>query len=227
MLVEAFRYPLGDRTARDAFVASTGLVILGLVLLRVGAALWPDVLAVVPVAAVVVPASLFAGYLGRVLRADPSRASAPSFVWSRQTLRVGVRVLAVVGAYLVPAGVALLLTAFVLLSGGSGALLTLAPTGALLLTVVSSYLLPAAVAAAVRHGLRAGFSRSRFAGLASGSYFFAWTVAVSVVVVVWSVLAAVREATPLALASATLFAYGHVVAARLLGDGLARSPWAP
>jgi hypothetical protein len=227
MLVEAFRYPLGDRAARDAFVASTGLVILGLVLLRVGAALWPDVLAAVPVAVVVVPASLFAGYLGRVLRADPSRSSAPSFVWSRHTLRVGARVLAVVGAYLVPAAVALLLTAFVLLSGGGGALLTLAPTAALLLTVVSFYLLPAAVAAAIRHGLRAGFSRSRLAGLASGSYFFAWTVAVTVVVVVWSVLAAVREATPLALASAALFAYGHVVAARLLGDGLARSPWAP
>lgn len=227
MLPEALRYPLATRSGRDAYTVCTGLVIVALILTRVAAALWPDWLVVLPLVSLAVPASLFAGYLGRVLDIDPDRASPPAFAWSRHTLHVGVRVLAVVAVYLVPAAVSLVLTAFVLLSGGAGALLTLAPTVALLVTVVSSYLLPAAVAAATRHGLRAGFSRSRLAGLASGSYFFAWTVAVSVVVVAWSVLAAVREATPLALAATALFAYAHVVAARLLGEGLARSPWKP
>jgi hypothetical protein len=226
MLAESFRYPLRARTARDAVAVCTGLVLVALLLLRAARALWPDPLALVPALLALVPTVLFAGYLGRVLAAEP-RSSATAFSWSAANLRTGARVVAVAAVYLLPAVLALALTAFVLLSGGGGMLLTLAPTLALLVTVVALYTLPAAVAAAGRNGLRSGFRRASLGGLASGSYFFAWTVATSLVVSVWSLLTAVATATPAAILLAIVFAYAHVVVARLVGEGLDRSRWQP
>jgi hypothetical protein len=180
----------------------------------------------VPAGLVVLPGSLFAGYLGGVLRADPSRTGAPGFRWSPDTLRVGLRLLVVASVYLLPAVVALFGTAFVLIRGG-GSLLTIAPTVALLVTVASVYVLPAALSAAAHRGVRAGFSRRSLSGLASGSYFFAWTVATSLVVTAWSALATAGVATVAAILGAVGLSYAHVVAARLLGEGLFRSPWEP
>lgn len=226
MLTDSFRYPLRERDARDAVAICTGLVLAVMLLLRVARTLWPDLLAIVPAVAALVPTVLFAGYLGRVLDAG-SQSAAAAFVWSTENVRLGVRIVAVAAVYLLPAAVALGLTAFVLLGGGGGMLLTLAPTVALLVTVAALYVLPAALAAGGRNGLRSAFRRSSLDGLASGSYFFAWTVATSLVVSAWSLLTAVAMATPAALVLAVVFAYAHVVSARLLGEGLERSRWAP
>jgi hypothetical protein len=226
MLGEALRAPLRDRAARDACAVCVGLVLAVLLLVRAGRALWPDAVAVVPAALVVVPGATLAGYLGDVLRTSPDDGGTPPFRWSRDTLRVGLRALAVGGVLLVPAAAAVLGTAFVVVRGTAGPLLTVAATAALLATVASVYLLPAAVATAVEHGVRAGLRRSAVGGLASGSYFFAWTVAASLVVVAWSALAAVGPGTLAGVLGAVVVAYAHVVAARLLADGLARSRWA-
>lgn len=225
MLADAFRYPLSTRTARDAVAICTGLVVVVLLLARLGRALWPSPLVVVPCVLALAPTAVFAGYLGSVLTADPAPASTPS--WSRATVRHGFRMLLVAGGYLLPAVVALLFTAFVLLQGGGGALLTLAPTVALLATVASLYVLPAALAAAAFEGVRAAFVRASLGGLASGSYFFAWTVATSLVVSAWSLLGAVATATPAALALTVVLAYVHIVAARLVNLGIRRSPRSP
>jgi hypothetical protein len=227
VLSEALRYPLGGRAGRDAFATCTGLVLALLVLFRVGSGLWPTPFVAIPVLLAVVSASLFAGYLGRVLSADPGRSGAPPFAWSVDAFRVGLRLLVVAGVYLLPAVVALFGTAFVLIRGGGGSLLTIAPTVALLVTVASVYVLPGALSAAAHRDLRAGFSRRSLGGLASGSYFFAWTVATSLVVVAWSALATAGVATVAAVLGAVAVAYTHVVAARILGEGLFRSPWEP
>ncbi len=224
MLAESFRYPLRDGDARDAMAVCTGLVLVTMLLLRVARALWPDLLALAPALVALCPTILFAGYLGRVV--DAAGQSTAPFSWSTRTLRLGVRVVVVTAVYLLPAAVALALTAFVLLGGG-GMLLTLAPTVALLVTVAAVYVLPAAVAAAGRNGLRSGFARSSLGGLASGSYFFAWTVATSLVVSAWSLLTAVQSATAAAVALSVVFTYVHVVGARLIGEGLERSRWEP
>lgn len=232
MLADAFRYPLRDSAARDAVAVCTGLVVIVLLLARVARALWPSPLAGVAVVVAVVPAALFAGYLGRVLTADGPLADSSesrtwSWLWSSTVFRDGVGLLVVAGGYLLPAVVAVVLTAFVLLQGGGGMLLTVAPTVALLATVASLYVLPAALAAAAFDGVRAAFVRASLGGLASGSYFFAWTVATSLVVSVWSLLTAVATATPAAILLTIVFAYAHVVAARLVGEGLDRSRWQP
>jgi hypothetical protein len=225
MLAESFRYPLHDRDARDAVAICSGLVLVTLLLLRAARALWPDLLALVPAALAVGPTVLFAGYLGRVLGGD-SATGTVAFSWSARSVRLGVRVVVVAAVYLLPAVAALALTAFVVLNGG-GMLLTLGPTIALLVTVAACYVLPAAVAAAGRNGLRSGFRQSSLDGLASGSYFFAWTVATALVVSAWSLLTAAQSATPAAVALVVVFAYAHVVGARLVRDGLERSRWEP
>lgn len=226
MIADALRYPVADGTARDAVAVCTGLVVVALLLVRVGRALWPSLAAVPVVVLVLVPASLFVGYLGRILR-TVGDDGAPAFDWSPRTVRVGARLLAVAGVYLLPALVALLGAAFVLLNPSSGALLTMVPTFALVVTVASLYVLPAALSASVHGGLRAGLSRSSLGGLASGSYFFAWTVGTALVVGAWSVVTAARTATLGALVGAVVFACGHVAAARLVREGLTRSRWEP
>jgi hypothetical protein len=226
MLADALRYPLGSPTGRDAVAVCTGLVLAVLLSLRLARALWPAPLAAVPGLFALIPAALFAGYLGGVLTADIPSASPPSPV-SAATFRSGLRLLVVAAGYLLPAAVAVVLTALVLLRGGGGAVLTIAPTVALLATVASLYVLPAALAAGATGGLRAAFSRASLGGLASGSYFFAWTVAVALVVSAWSLLAAATTATPAAVVLVVVLAYVHVAAARLLAQGLARSPNSP
>lgn len=225
MIAPVFQYPLRDRSARDGLAVCIGLVLLTLLLARVGLALWPDWLAAVPLVLLVLPGSFFAGYLGRVLLS--SERGTPVVVdWSGKDIRVGAKLLVVGAVYLSPAMLALFGTAFVLLGGGgAGSLLIIAPTIALVLTVMCAYVLPAALATGVENGLRAAFKRSAFQGLAGGSYFFAWTVGTTLVVVGWSVLGAVQEATPAALLGAVCFAYTHMVAVRLYGEGLARSRW--
>lgn len=227
MLVEAVRAPVADGGSRDALAVCTGLVVAGLIGVRFVRSLWPEVLVALPAVAALALATLFVGHLGRVLSPDDSRTAVPSFEWSRETVARGGRLLLVTAVYLLPALVAVVGAAFVLLGGGGGGLLTMVPTVALLVTVAALYVLPAALAATVAEGVRAGLKRSSLAGLASGSYFFAWTVGVSTIVASWSLLTAARTATLGALAGAVVFAYGHLVAATVLREGLARSRWTP
>lgn len=229
MLAAAFRHPLAGQEGRDALVTCTALVLLGLLALRVARALWPTSLALAATGLAVLPALAFAGYLGEVLR-GADRERLPRFRWSGGTLLVGLRVLAVGTAYLaVPAAV--LLGSVALLvgadGGGLGPLVAVAPTAALLALVAVGYFLPAALSAAVEEGLRAGLSRGALGGLASGSYFVAWTVAAATVVVAWGLLWTAGIGSPLAIPGALLVAYGHLAAARLVAEGLARSRWTP
>lgn len=228
MLVESLRTPLADRAGRDAVAVCTGLVVAGLLALRVARTLWPDLLAALPLLALLVPAALFLGYVGEVLTSDAD-TGAPALDWSPRWVSVGGRLLVLTMVYLSPAAVAVVAAAFVLLGGNGtgGVLLTMVPTVALLVTVAALYVLPAALSATVHGGLRAGLRRSSLGGLASGSYFFAWTVGTSLVVGSWSLLTAARTATIGALAGAVVVAYGHLAAAVLLRDGLARSRWTP
>jgi hypothetical protein len=232
MLSEALRYPLRGRDGRDALAVCVGLVLAGLLLLRLAGALWPAWPAVVVAPLALCPLTLFAGYLGAVLRvAAGGRAAdaddAPAFPWSTATARTGLRLLAVAGGYLLPPGVVVVVVVLVLLELGAtgGPLLALAPTVALLSLLVSGYLLPGALATAARDGVRSALSRDAFGGLGSGAYFVAWTAALTLLATAWSVLGVARESTPLALLAAVWFTYAHVVAARLAAEGLARSGW--
>lgn len=228
MLAAAFRYPLAGQEGRDALAVCTALVLAGLLALRVARAVWPAPLALAAAALAVLPALAFAGYLGDVLRDWPEERP-PRFRWTAGTLLVGARLLAVGGAYLA-APAAVLLGSVALLVGASGGpapLVAVAPTLALLALVAVGYLLPAALSAAVAEGLRAGLSREALGGLASGSYFVAWTVAAATVVVAWGLLWTAGVTSPLAVPGALLVAYGHLAAARLVAEGLARSRWTP
>jgi hypothetical protein len=231
MLAAAFRYPLATSGGRDALAICTGLIVASLLLARVARALWPAWSALVPAALVVVPVLPLAGYLGTVLRDGLDGDVPPRFRWSGTVLRTGLRLLAVAAVYLLPPAAVLLGAVYLLLeTGGTSAgepLFVVAPTVALLVLVAFVYALPAALAAAVRHGVRAGLSREALGGLASGSYFFAWTVSVPVVVLAWGVLGAAGPGSPAALLGAALVAYGHLVVARLLADGLERSRSTP
>lgn len=231
MLPTALRYPLQTPDGRDAFAICTGLVIVTLLLIRVATGLWPAWVAVVPGALSVGPVILVAGYLGSILSNDSDEPTPPPFQWSVTTLQAGVRTLVVGGAYLLPPVVILFGTVFVLLeAGGSPAgspLLAVAPTIALFALIGFTYVLPAAVVAGLQRGVRAGLSRDAIGGLVSGGYFFAWTVAASVLVVAWSVIGAVGVRSPLAVIGAVMGTYGTLVAAKLLADGLQRSRWRP
>lgn len=224
MLSEALRAPLADRRARDGLAIGVGLVLLALVLVRVARGLWPDPLSAVPVVLLAVPVLLFGGHLGAVLGAHARESAPPPFEWSTDRLRIGARVVAVAVAYLLPPVVVAVGTVAAVLGGdGTGPLAAVAPTVALLAGVAVAYLLPAALAAAVRDGVRAGLSPQRLGGTASGAYFVAWAGAATMVVLAWGALAATERATPAAVLAAGGFAYAHLVAARLVGTGLARS----
>lgn len=231
MLAAALRYPVAARGGRDALAVCTGLVVAALLLVRVARALWPAWTALVPAALVAAPALLFAGYVGTVLRDGGNSDEPPRFRWSAGTLLGGLRLLVVAAGYLLPPVAVLLGTVFVLLEGGvavaGSPLLAIAPTAALLVLVAFAYVLPAALATGLRGGVRAALSRDALGGLASGSYFFAWAASVSVVVVAWGVLGAAGPGSPAALLGAAAVAYGHLVAARILAEGLERSGWTP
>jgi len=231
VLAAALRYPVDTRAGRDALAVCTGLVVAALLLARVARALWPAWTALAPAGLVAVPVLAFAGYLGTVLRDGTGTGDEgpPRFRWSGGTLLDGLRLLVIAVAYLLPPGAVLLGTVFVLLDGGiapaGSPLLALAPTVALLVLVAFAYLLPAALATGLDGGVRDALSRDALAGLATGSYFFAWAASVSVVVVAWGVLGAAGPGSPAALAGTVVVAYGHLVAARLLAAGLERSGW--
>lgn len=231
MLAAALRYPLAAGSGRDALAACTGLVVAALLLVRVVRALWPAWIALVPAALAAVPTLLFAGHLEAVLGAGIEGDGPPRFRWSATTLRTGFGFLVVGAAYLLPPVAVLLATVFVLLgteiTPAGSPLLAVAPTAALLVLVAFAYLLPAALSTGLRCGVRAALSRDALGGLASGSYFFAWAASVSVVVVAWGALSAAGTGSPAALVGAALVAYGHLVAARLLAEGLERSEWTP
>lgn len=231
MLSAALRYPLATGEGRDGFAVCAGLLVAILLLVRLAAALWPATLALAPVLLVLVPAVLFAGYLGSVLRADVDDPTPPPFRWSRGTVRTGLRLFAVGIVYVLPAVIALLAAVFVLLETGAtptgSPLLALAPTVALFALLAAGYFLPAALAAGLHGGVRAGLSRSALRGLAGAAYFFGWTTSLSVAVLAGSLLAVAGPRSPLAVVGAVVAAYGAVVAVRLQAQGLARSGWEP
>lgn len=231
MLSAALRYPLATPAGRDAFAVCTGLVVGSLLLARVAVELWPAWVALLPAVLTIGPVVLFAGYLGAVLGDDVERSDPPSFRWSLATVRAGVRALLVGAAYLLPPIAVIIGTVYVLLetgaSPGASPLVAIAPTVALFVLIGFTYVLPAAVAAGLNAGIGAGLSRDAIGGLGNGAYFFAWTVAIAVLVVAWSVVGAVGIRSPLAVLGAIAGVYGTLVATRLVAAGLGRSRWEP
>jgi hypothetical protein len=225
MLAEAIRYPLRGRAGRDGLAVVSGLVIAALLAVRVTRSLWPDRLVVVPLALLVIPVVLFAGHLGSVLRRSVAGdADPPPFDWSMETPRLGVRVLLVGGGYLlVPAAVLLAVAVAIQGTVGAGLLAGIGATLALLVVVAFAYAMPVGVAATLRGGLRDGLRLGSLGGLRSAPYFVAWTGGTVLVVPSWLLLRAAAPSTLLALVAVVAFAYAHLAAAHLVGEGLARA----
>jgi len=218
---EALRYPLGGRRRLDGTLQCLASVLLAGGLLRLAEALWPAWAAVVLAAAAAGPIVVFAGLVGGVLADDGF-----PHPLTRRTARLGGRVLAVTGAYLLVPGLTILGVGYVTGVGaaavGGGTVATLA-TVALLLTVVCGYLLPAAAVVAVEKGVRSGLRRTAFRGTASGVYFLSWVGATVLVVLAWSLLAATPPRSVAALLGVCAFAYAHVAAAALVARGVRRT----
>jgi len=222
----AVRYPLSSSAARDSLAAASALVLAVLVLARVGRALWPDALALGAFALATVPAVLFAGQIGTILRTDtgegPSRLGLGTV-----PVRSGLAVLAVTAVYLTGPFAVLALTVLGL-QGAAGEgmgepAVAVAGTSAMVVALGMAYALPAALAATAREGVRAGLAVRSLPGLRSGAYFTAWAGAGVLAVLGWSVLAGAAAGTALAVLGAVWFAYAHMAAARLVSEGVARA----
>jgi len=223
MVSAACRYPLSSPGARDGLAAASALVLAALALVRVARALWPDALALAALALAAVPAVLFAGQLGSVLREEPEP---PRLSLSALPVRTGLRAVAIAGVYLVVPTVVLLWTVVALQDAGQGvgrAGVAVAGTGAMVVALGLAYLLPAALAATSREGLRAGLRPRSLPGLRSGAYFVAWAGAAVLVLLGWGALRAAGTGTVLAVVAAVWFAYTHLAAARLVREGVARA----
>lgn len=230
LLATACRYPLATRAARDGLAAAWGLVLTTLVLVRVSRAVGPTLLALGPLALAAVPAVLFAGQVGATLRTSAAGApEPPRIAWSAPPVRTGAAVVVVAVAYLVGPTAVLLGTVVTLreaaAAGGAGGRAGVAVLGttALLVALGLAYALPAGLAVAARDGVRAGLRAWALPGLRSGAYFAAWAGASVLVVLAWGGLAATGPGSPAAVLAAATFAYAHLAAARLAGEGLARA----
>lgn len=221
MLHNAFAAPLQSSESRDSLAICSGLIIVCFLLLRVIRSLYPELIVFIPAAIMIVAASLFIGYLGWYLQSRPETDTRPTV--STETAVLGARLLTVGGVYTIPAAVAVSITAYTIVSGARGFLITLGPTVALLATVASVYLLPAALHVAATSGVRPALTRHAVSGLASGSYFFSWVVATTLIVSSWSLQGAISLSTPAAIIGAVIIAYTHLVAVQLLSEGLSRS----
>lgn len=183
MLRDALAYPARGPHTEDVYLR--GLV------LAFGTALalqLPGSLAAVAAA----PATLLAGYLGAVY-ADGIEGGTepPAFGPLAAVTRRGVAVVGLTAAYLLPAAVAVAVTAVGAagtrspgaLSFGASMRVLAGSTAVLLVVLASGYLLPVAVGAALEAGtVRAGFASGPLVDTATdGAYFTAfWTAVVLV-----------------------------------------------
>lgn len=229
MLRDALAFPLRERRGRDALAACLVLVLAAVLVLRVARALWPAAWALAVGALVVVPGVLFCGQVVAVLRASADRTEPPGVVAAMRGV-AGVRAAGLAVAYLsIPVAVLTVTVAGVRgLSdvSGPGSLMVLAgSTASLLLAVSFAYVLPAAQVAAARDGVRAGVAvRSLRGTLSGGAYFAAWVAGATLAVLGWGALASAAFAGGVAVVVASAwFAYVHLVAASLLGEGVART----
>jgi len=227
MFGTACRYPVATSEARDALAAASGLVLATLVLVRAGRALWPDALAVVALGLAAVPAVVFAGLLGSVLRADAGDPGPPRIGPTALPVRAGLTVVVLAGVYLVGPTVVLLGTVVALQNATSGGMgrtgVAVAGTSAMVLALALGYALPAALAAGSRNGLRPALRVRSLPGLQSGAYFAAWAGAGVLVVLGWTALGVAGTGTALAVVAALWFAYTHLAAARLVHEGVTRA----
>lgn len=179
------------------------------------------------------PATLLVGYLGGVLAAAIDGADhPPPFGTIRATATRGVVLVALATAYLLPAVLALVVTARGVVGGGleAGALTrldtlrVLAGTTALSVLVGGAlYVVPAAAGAALEGGVRAGLAPAAVARRTTeGPYFVAFWAALALVataVGAGSLLSAVAGRLGSAVGVVATF-YALVAAAYLFGRGL-------
>jgi hypothetical protein len=226
MYVEALRYPVGGRDAVDGLAVAAGLVLVGLLVVRFARGLWPSVLAVPVLVALVPPAVVFAAQVGTALSTSADGDPRPPRVdLSVETPRVGARVMAATVGYLVVPAALLAAVGVGIgsLAGGGGPLVGIGSTVALLGCAAFAYALPVGVATTLREGLARGLRIRSLEGLSSGAYFAAWIGGVVLVVAGWLVVRAVEPATLPAVIAVVGFAYAHLAAARLVGEGVARA----
>lgn len=224
----ALRYPFQDGVARDASTYATAAVLASFVLARFATGLWPSWTAVLPGLLAAVPASLFVGHLAVVLRDTASGTTEPTeFLSTAARLGLAVRVFAVVAAYLlvpgaIVAGGGYLIASETVPVGAVGLVASIVATVALLVVVTFTYLVPGAVAVGVQNGVRDALRRSAVRGLASGSYFVAWTGSAVLLVLGWGAVSFTGSGTIGGILAVVWLSYTHLAAARLLGLGLAR-----
>lgn len=227
MYTRACRFPVKSRGARDSLAVASGLVLSTLVFVRIARALWPDALAVCALALAAVPAVLFAGLLGSLLRADAADPDPPQIALRSLPVGAGLTVVAVALVYLVGPTVVLLGTVVGLQNAASEGMgqtgVAIAGTSAMVLALALGYALPAALVAANRDGLRTALRVRSLPGLQSGAYFAAWAGAGVLIVLGWTALGVAGTGTVLAILAAFWFAYTHLAAARLVHEGVARA----
>jgi hypothetical protein len=230
LIGRACRYPLATGDARDTLAVGTGLVLATLVGLRIARGLWPDALGFAALVLAGIPAVLFAGQLGSVIRADAERPEPPGLSPSALPFRTGFRLVAITGMYLLGPTVVLLGYVVALQNAGEElgqAGVAVAGTGAMVIALGLAYLLPGALVAATREGVRAGLRVRSLPGVTSGAYFVAWAGAAVLVVLGWGALRAAGTGTALAVVAAVWFAYTHLAAARLVREGVGRATGRP
>lgn len=230
---DALRAPIRDSVARRATGFATVITLTVAVLLRIGAGLWPSWTVVLPAVVAIPPIVWFVGHLAAILRETTTRGTSDStaFRLTQRRLVLGGRVLVVAIAYLLVPAVLVAAGGFVIASGlipagAAGLAGSLIATVALLVVVAFTYVLPVAVTVAARDGIRPALRRSSLTGLASGSYFVAWTAATVLAVLGWGAVAFTAAGTIGGIAAVVWFTYAHLAATHILGHGIAQqSVW--
>lgn len=233
MIGDALRAPIRDGAARRATAFATGTVLAIAVLLRISAGLWPSWLTVLPALLTIPLLVLFVGHLAAILRETMSRGEVePIPYWlSAPRLALGGRTLVVAFAYLLVPAIIVAAGGFVIASGlvpagAAGLAGSLIATVALLVVVAFTYVLPVAIAVATREGIRPALRRSSLTGLASGSYFVAWTSATVLAILGWGAVAFTTPGTVGGIAAVAWLTYAHLAAVHVLGRGIAaQSVW--
>lgn len=238
MLGDALRYPVRSGAARTASAWSIAVVLAAFVLADLTTSLWPSWTAILPAMLVLGPVVLFVGHLTALLRGTATTGTGTgtgpglgpdtiAFRLSRSRIRLGLRTLTISLAYLLVPGLLIAAGGYLIASGSipggvAGLAASIIATVALLVVVSFAYLLPGAITVGAREGLRAALRRSAFQGLASASYFVAWTGAAVLAVLAWGAISLTTAGTIGGFLAIGWFTYAHLVAARLLGRGLQR-----